>query len=218
MTLVNLHGILAQEFQNSMFFEIKKPKEILEAISSKFNSFRKRMNELSEQGIHYGILVNGEKMEHIEQLDVCNSPEQIDLVPIICGSGAVALAVVGTGLAYAGTTGAILGFSLGTAASFVSSLGMMMISMALQMMLAPKPDNKPTEATISGAKQSFLISSKANLAEQGSPVPVGYGRLRAGSNVIQTTIKSYPQRYDTKDALVGSKNNKAALITNTKGS
>lgn len=215
MTLINLHGIIAHEFESSMFFDIKKPKEVIEAISSKFSFFRKRLNELAEQGVHYSILVNGQKIQHIDQLDIGNSPEQVDLVPIICGSGAVALTIVGAGLAYAGATGATF---LGAYASLALSVGMMMVSMGLQMMLAPKPDNKPTEATISGAKQSFLISSKANLAEQGSPVPVGYGRLRAGSNVIQTTIKSYPQRYDTKDALVGSKNNKAALITNTKGS
>jgi predicted phage tail protein len=199
-----------------MFFKIKKPKEVIEAISSKFSLFRKRMNELIEQGIHYSILVNGEKIENINQLDISNSPEQIDLVPVICGSGAVALAVVGAGLMYAGATGAIFGFSLGAAATLVGSIGSMMVSMALQMMLAPKPDMQKTEATVSGAKQSFLISSKANLAEQGNPVPVGYGRLRVGSSVIQTTIKSYPQNYNTTDSLVGTKNTKGAVVTNSR--
>jgi predicted phage tail protein len=216
MTLINLHGILGHEFQSSMFFKIKKPKEVIEAISSKFSLFRKRMNELIEQGIHYSILVNGEKIENINQLDISNSPEQIDLVPVICGSGAVALAVVGAGLMYAGATGAIFGFSLGAAATLVGSIGSMMVSMALQMMLAPKPDMQKTEATVSGAKQSFLISSKANLAEQGNPVPVGYGRLRVGSSVIQTTIKSYPQNYNTTDSLVGTKNTKGAVVTNSR--
>jgi len=213
MTLVNLHGIIAREFEASMFFAIKKPKEVIEAINSKFSLFRKRLNELAEQGIHYNILINGEKIENINQLDISNSPEQIDLVPIICGSGAVALAVVGAGLAYAGATGAAF---LGAYASLALSVGMMMISMSLQMMLAPKPDMQKTEATVSGAQQSFLISSKANLAEQGNPVPVGYGRLRTGSYVVQTTIKSYPQRYDTTDALTGSKGKKVAIVTNSK--
>jgi predicted phage tail protein len=121
--------------------------------------------------------------------------------------------VVGVGLAYAGATGAAF---LGAYASLALSVGMMMISMSLQMMLAPKPDMQKTEATVSGAQQSFLISSKANLAEQGNPVPVGYGRLRTGSYVVQTTIKSYPQRYDTTDALTGSKGKKVAIVTNSK--
>lgn len=219
MILINLHGILGHEFQSSMFFNIKKPKEAIEAISSKFSLFRKRLNELIEQGIHYSILIDGEKIDNINQLDIGRSPEQIDLVPIICGSGAVALAVVGAGLLYAGTGASIFGFALaagGTAAAFASSIGMMMISMAVQMMLAPKPEMQKTEATVSGAKQSFLISSKANLAEQGNPVPVGYGRLRVGSSVIQTTVKSYPQNYDTTNALVGTKTNVGAVVTNSK--
>jgi predicted phage tail protein len=209
MTLINLHGILAKEFTKTMFFEINKPKEVIEAISAKFSFFKKRLNELSEQGMHYTLLVNGEKIDHINQLDINNKPNRIDLVPSICGSGPVAIGIIGVALTYAGTVGG---------ASLIVNIGVMMMSMAVQMMLAPKPDNKPTEATVSGAKQSFLISSKANLVEQGNPVPVGYGRLRVGSNVIQTTVKSYPQRYDTVDALAGKQNSKAVIVTNTKGS
>jgi predicted phage tail protein len=62
------------------------------------------------------------------------------------------------------------------------------------MMMRPKPP-KPQQLTseISGSKQSFMIATKGNLTQQGTPVPVGYGRLRVGSNIIQTSIKSYPQ-------------------------
>jgi hypothetical protein len=57
------------------------------------------------------------------------------------------------------------------------------------------------ESVVNSAKQSFLFSSKANTAEQGIPVPVGYGRLRVGSAVIQSTIKSYPQGFEKEIAL-----------------
>jgi predicted phage tail protein len=219
MTLVNLHGILGYEFANSMHFAIHRPKEVIDAISSKFSFFKKRMNELAEQGVHYGILVDGEKIQHIEQLNINSDPNQIDLVPIICGSGGAGIIVaLGALFSYGGAVGVGTGlFAAGTVgASMLGSLGAMMISMGLQMMLAPKPEMQKTEATVSGAKQSFLISSKANLAEQGNPVPVGYGRLRAGSYVIQTSVKSYPQRYDVTDALAGKQNSKASTITNTK--
>jgi len=34
------------------------------------------------------------------------------------------------------------------------------------------------------------------VASQGAPVPVGYGRLKVGTQVIQATVKSYPQYND----------------------
>jgi len=73
--------------------------------------------------------------------------------------------------------------------------------MGIQMMLAPKPKMDRPESVVNSAKQSFLFSSKANIAEQGIPVPVGYGRLRVGSAVIQSTIKSYPQGFEKEIAL-----------------
>jgi predicted phage tail protein len=54
---------------------------------------------------------------------------------------------------------------------------------------------------VNSAKESFLFSSKANTSEQGIPVPVGYGRLRVGSAMIQSTIKSYPQAFEKEIAL-----------------
>jgi predicted phage tail protein len=73
--------------------------------------------------------------------------------------------------------------------------------MGLQMALAPKPKMERPSSDVNSAKQSFLFSSKANIAEQGIPVPVGYGRLRVGSAVIQSTIKSYPQAFEKENAL-----------------
>lgn len=100
-------------------------------------------------------------------------------------------------------TGAFL-TAAGTAAWASTLIGGVLNAVAMsliQMALAPKPESKRTESTISGAKESFMISSKGNLAEQGVPVPVGYGRLRTGSNIIQVTIKSYPQNVESNKAL-----------------
>jgi hypothetical protein len=70
--------------------------------------------------------------------------------------------------------------------------------MGLQMLLAPEPDAGPQiSATTKALSESFSFSNKANVASQGSPVPVGYGRLKVGSRLIQTSIKSYPQNQDS---------------------
>jgi predicted phage tail protein len=79
-------------------------------------------------------------------------------------------------------------------------------------MLAPKANMSQPSSDVSAAKQSFNFSSKANVAEQGIPVPVGYGRLRVGSAVIQSSIKSYPQAFKPEDA-VDAENSQS--LTNT---
>jgi predicted phage tail protein len=210
MTQVTLHGILAKEFKKTFSLSIKRPKEVFDAISCAHSNFRNRIVELSNQGIHFTLLVDGKKMETVEELSVMSDNQQIDIVPLVCGAGAVAIGVIGAGLASVGgaigTSAFLVGLagSAGAAAigSAITSLGIGLVMMGIQMALAPKPKMDRPSSDVNSAKQSFLFSSKANTAEQGIPVPVGYGRLRVGSAVIQSTIKSYPQGFEKENALI----------------
>ena len=210
MTIINLHGILAYEFGKAFTMYIEKPKQAIDAIDANKTSFKKRILELSEQGIHYTILIDGESVGETHQLEIKKEITVVDITPVICGQGATALiTAIGTALGTAGTAGAIgtaLVTAAGTATSLASFIGgaLNMIAVTLiQQALAPSNKPQRTEARISGAKESFLISSKGNLAQQGIPVPVGYGRLRVGTSIIQTTVKSYPQRQKITNALFG---------------
>ncbi len=204
MTVIRLHGILKHEFGEAFCMSITKAKEVVDAISVNHPTFKMRLLALAKEGIHYSVIVDGEVVQSIDELGMPRTPNLIDLVPTICGHGVVAAGVVAVG---AFSAAAAVGVGSAFFASFVS-LGIAALGMAVQMALAPKPDMGRTESTISGAKQSFMLSSKANLITQGNPVPVGYGRLRIGSSVIQTTIKSYPQRLKTEDAMIGDNNSK----------
>jgi predicted phage tail protein len=166
MTKINLHGILKYEFGEIMPLSIDRPKEVIDAIDSIKKNFRARIYELARENIHFNIIVDGESIKNINQLEMKKNFKQIDIVPIIAGG----------------------------AFWVVVQIALLVISIALQMMMRPKPP-KPQQLTseISGSKQSFMIATKGNLTQQGTPVPVGYGRLRVGSNIIQTSIKSYPQ-------------------------
>ena len=55
--------------------------------------------------------------------------------------------------------------------------------------------------TAAASKQSFIFSNIVNVASQGAPMPLGYGRLKVGSQVIQASIKSFPQYQKVRDAL-----------------
>jgi predicted phage tail protein len=152
--------------------------------------------ELANQGVHFTLLVDGKKMTTIEDLSIVSDNQQIDIIPLVCGAGKAGaiIAVIALGI-LTGGAGIVLSMS------FLTNIGVGLVMMGIQMALAPKPKMDRPSADVNSAKQSFLFSSKANVAEQGIPVPVGYGRLRVGSAVIQSTIKSYPQAFEKENSL-----------------
>lgn len=212
MTQVILHGILAKEFRKTFSLAVKSPKEVFDAISCSHSNFRNRLVELANQGIHFTLLINGKKMISMEELSIASDNQKIDIVPLVCGAGktGMIIAVIAVGILTAGAGAAIgagmlgaafFGSAAGMVGSTLTGLGVGIAMMGIQMALAPKPKMDRPSSTVNSAKSSFIFSSKANVAEQGIPVPVGYGRLRVGSAVIQSTIKSYPQAFEKENAL-----------------
>jgi predicted phage tail protein len=87
-------------------------------------------------------------------------------------------------------------------AGIVGSLALTAVSIGLQMLLAPKPDAPaPISASTKALAESFAFSNKVNVANQGVAVPLGYGRLKVASQVIQFSVKSYPQNQESIDAM-----------------
>lgn len=189
MTLVKIHGILAREYGNSFKFDLPNPKNVLEAIDCNKTGFIKRLVQLQKQGFCYDIIINKKRVTQEEHISGVRNPETIDLVPAIAGSGpAVFLPLVGGN--------ALL-------ANIASALFFAVVSYAL----TPKPEVEALEIEADAAKSSLIFSNTVNVASQGSPVPIGYGRLKVGSQVIQATIKSFPQHQTPQKALGGSREN-----------
>ena len=53
MTTVVLHGILAKEFQKTFSFQMKRPKEVFDAIACNHKNFRHRIVELANQQLKH---------------------------------------------------------------------------------------------------------------------------------------------------------------------
>jgi predicted phage tail protein len=199
MTTINLHGILAKEFGKVFSMEIRKPKDAIMAINVNKPNFIKRITDLSQEGIHYSVLVDGKDVKDYLELEIKKIPNVIDIIPLICGSG-VTIAIIGAIGMYASGAAVSAGIISAGVGTFLGSLAAAVLSYGVQMMLAPDPAKagKAPSIEVGGMKESFIFSSKANLVEQGSPVPVGYGRLRIGSNVIGTSVKSYPNKSEVQ--------------------
>lgn len=205
MTNIILHGILAKEFGESIRMKLYKAANVVKAIDANRKNFNKRIFELSREGLNYTMIVDGRKITELEELNIQKEPQEIHLVPLIIGSGGVAaVAAIATVMTGAAVTTTMVGASmaLSFAASLINAVILTAVSIGLQMLLAPKPDAPAqVSATTKALSESFSFSNRANVASQGSPVPVGYGRLKVGAQVIQTCIKSYPQNQESVVAM-----------------
>jgi predicted phage tail protein len=197
MTSITLHGILAKEFGESFKMKIYKAANVIKAIDVNRKNFNKRIFELSREGFNYTMIVDGKKITELEELNIQREPQEIHLVPLIMGSGGVIIAGAIFGAA-AVTAGGVAGFVAGAINMVIISV----VSMGLQMLLAPKPEAPaPISASTKAMSESFAFSNKVNVATQGVPVPIGYGRLKVPSQVIQMSIKSYPQNQESISAM-----------------
>lgn len=199
MTNIILHGILAKEFGENFKMKIYKAANVIKAIDVNRKNFNKRVFELSREGFNYTMIVDGKKITELEELNIQREPQEIHLVPLIMGSGgALLVAAIVSG----GVTATTLAGGALFAANVINMVIISVVSMGLQMLLAPKPEAPaPISASTKALSESFAFSNKANLATQGSPVPIGYGRLKVGAQVIQMTIKSYQQNQDSTSAM-----------------
>jgi len=170
MTKINLYGLLAEEFGSSFVMDVGRPDLVFEAIDANRSGFKKRLFDLHKEGFNYAILIDKKNIVEKEQMLAAKNPEVIDLVPVLNGAGGSVIIPIVIGI----------------------------IGVAAQIILAPKPPDPPEiTQTTNASKSSFTFSNVANRAAQGTPVPVGYGELIVGSEVIQSTIKSFPVGQET---------------------
>lgn len=202
MTNVYLHGQLAQIFGKFFKLKINNAFSALKGIDSNRNGFLKRISSLSQNGIHYCMIVNGEKIEDRNQLIERKTITSIHIIPVICGSGE--LIAVGLGLVTAAGT-------LSAVGSIVAGLVNLGISLGVQFLvnsLMGKNQSSYVQknisvggasAAIEAAGKSYIFSNNVNTSDQGSSIPIGYGKMKASSSVIFSSVLNYNTNVTYKD-------------------
>ena len=175
MTTIRLHGILAQKYGEVFEMDIDKPRDVIRAIDANRDGFRKTVVDLQKQGFAYELIVNKKRLNKEEFLN-SKKPQEIDFVPFIVGSGPFV--------------------------PLFQMLAVSLLSAVIQYALMDPGTIDGGEATVGGDSKSLTFSSsQINLAAQGSPLPIGYGRLKIGSSIIQSSIKSIPQTISSIKAM-----------------
>ena len=193
MTEIHLHGILGQKYGKLHKFSIKEPKDVVRALEANYEDFTKELKDLLKKNIIYTIVADDQWVQGNVFLKKKNI-KKIDFVPTILGSGPV-----------------IAGYTLTW--WMVAVLVVSIASAVYSYVQAGKqqyPEIPGAEGVSSVNSRSLAFSNRENITEQGNPVPLVYGRMKIGSAVIQSSIKSFPLTLTLTDEFLNSTAKKSA--------
>jgi len=189
MTSIIIHGVLGKIYGKKHKLKVRRINEIISAINANNPGFRNAILSNLKSNMDY-VFVDPEnpKKEYKKPEDFLNQrpPKEIHIVPCIFGSGLIAIAV-GTGLLKVAGLAALKGTFLGKLAF---NLGVSLILQGLNALLFPPPEPPERQVESKLETSSYIFSNFQNNAVQGFPVPLVYGEIKVGSNVISTNIIS----------------------------
>jgi predicted phage tail protein len=189
MTEVIIHGEMGKIFGETHKFKVSKLLEILRALTVTRNGFKSYVINQSSEGINYAMIdpKNPEKtFKSAQDFQEADAPETIHIVPSISGSafGAFIAAVKFVGAVASAAAGAI------SAGGFLANLAIGLLIQGIMSLLFPIELPKAQTAESKIDQSSYIFSNLDNNLVQGFPIPLMYGELRMGSNIIGTNVIS----------------------------
>ena len=164
MKKVFLHGELGARFGKEWELDVDSPFEAISALFANRQEIEIYLNKKQKEGIFYGVkkATGGDFLSQEE--GVLSTQKDIHVFPVPQGSAAFAVQLV-----------------------------MMAASMAASMYVSKKIAEamERDDETLVTQTQSFIFEGGKNRTQQGSAIPVGYGRMLVGSNVISSCVANY---------------------------
>ena len=200
---VRIHGILGKKIgQKEWPLEVSSVNEALHAIncltSSKLFS---NINSLSSKGVRYVVKVNDEIQAPSKEVNVFSlergNLKTIDVAPVVEGAFLGSLSsIFGAGLMFFGDSG------------LMRTLGSILFFTGMANALS-KPPDRPEERVVTNPSsdpqalsQSYLFNGPINVVNEGGPVPIGYGRLVVGSQVILSSYEVQQELVSTAGRVI----------------
>jgi predicted phage tail protein len=195
---VQLHGILEESFGKNFYFCVDTIAEAVRALQANTGSFYDFLRKKDKEGLCYKVVI-GDDLEAegvpADELGIKAglSGKVLHIIPVVQGAEnlqAILNIIIGIILVVAGIM---------TGNPMLIIAGALMIIGGIMQLITkppepPAPGRKPTSVTTS----SFQFSGPVNIMKQGSPVWIGYGRMKVGCNVLSTSYRStgYFSEYD----------------------
>ncbi|SPD45596.1 tail assembly protein [Cupriavidus neocaledonicus] len=184
---VRLYGALGKKFGRSHRFNVQSPAEAIAALKANYPAFEEHMVVHSKPGYHVFV---DEANLGANDLATPTARGTIKIVPVIAGRGkgglqillgaaliAASFYVPGT-LAIAGVKASAVTMSLGLGLVFGGVA--QMLTKSPSMTSLERPDNRP----------SYAFNGPVNTTQPGNPVPICYGRMIVGSQVVHAGIST----------------------------
>ena len=192
------------------YHNLRTPAEAIKLLCINTPELMEELAEAHEHGVGYRIIQAGEELD-IDDLHLPIGSNDLILVPVVVGSGgSVGRIIVGVVLVAAafftgGATIGLLGLAAPIAVSGVlGTIGASLILGGIADLISPQPvipkpgNNRLAESTntdgpqsiVRGAdgKQSYAYTGAANTVGVGAVIPVAYGEVLIGSNLLSADV------------------------------
>jgi predicted phage tail protein len=186
---INLHGCLKEKFGGTFKLAVKTPIEAIKALCHIVPGFRKEF-EKHDYKIVKGSLKKGWYLDDTT-VQMQLGEKDIHFIPVVAGSGGggglgkIIGGIILIGLAFTGV-GAALGASIGMSVAQMKLIGGILVIGGLANSQAKTPDFQMQRMEPAERRPSFVFNGPQNTTEQGNAVPVIYGLMRVGSQVVSS--------------------------------
>lgn len=194
MITLKVYGVFRKLCRNQKVHSISNVtniRQVLSYLTVNFSSLRKYIFKTSNYLVY--VFLNGKSIsvEEAQQVHLFKGDE-LTLIPSIEGSGKTGTIILGAILVI---VGALL-WEFGGAALIEYGVQMMiagavMIVSGLMMPTVVSPEDYDSSIVADSTKTSYGFGGTIdNLTKQGNSIPVGYGRMRVGSQVISAGLRA----------------------------
>ena len=185
---IRLYGALGEQFGRVWRFDVKSPAEAVRALCSQLPGFRQYLQKHSAPG--YRVLCDTQARGERE-LVLGTSAKTIRIVPVVAGAGkGIGQIILGGALMAAlwyvpGLNSVALGNTVWQGGM---ALGVSLVLGGISQAMTKTPSTSNQSVERPDNKPSYAFDGAVNTAAQGNPVPVCYGELIVGSQVISAGL------------------------------
>ena len=205
MRSVCLYGSLADEFGQTFSLDVFSAGEAVRALEANFPGRFFKALAVGEYHILRGKDIDSAEDIELDLVSFGLGKNDLHIMPALAGSGdkgmfsvVLGVAIIGAAVLTAGAAAgpgmslaaamsetALMGISYGSFATF----GAAMVLNGMSSMLTPTMSLPGTGTRVAvDPRTSFVFPGAQNVAAQGVPVPVTYGKYRVGSVVISSSL------------------------------
>ena len=196
MKTVKVYGALKKYVGQGVFnFDVSSPAEAIQALCANFKGLDKFLIDSEKNGIVYDVKLGKEIIQEDNIKDLLNPWSYKDVFsirPVVQGAGrGFGRFLMGAALFGIGFIPGLQAMKIGTfggapivVGTALKQFGGLMMLSGVAEMLSPQPE-LPTEPN---RLESSALSGLSNVDNQGTPIPICYGRAFVGSVIISTGL------------------------------